>query len=157
MKKLFLILLIMVVGYLGGCQELSKRAETNMYSQQSNQSKKRPPSETIPNDECVDVEYFKIFQVIDGGALADACEEKSYGESCVGQLVFVPNEKGVDYYDGKIIKAPAGKCIIYKGVYRYTSNDGRNRTIPKLKIVDSLIPNPAYAEWLKGQDKKDAK
>ena len=137
---LFLILLIMVVGYLGGCQELSKRS----YS-----------SETIPNDECADVEYFKIFQVVDAGALAHGCEKKYGSEYCWGQLVFVPNEKGVDYYDGKIIKAPAGKCIIYEGVYKY----GRYKhlTAPKLKIVDSLIPNPAYAEWLKEQEKKDVK
>ena len=145
MKRIFIILGILLIV---GCTELSKRStQPKTYTP----SKISAPPEMIRNDKCVDIEQFKIFQVINSGALANACNDNDT-EYCFGHTVFIPNIKGEEYWDDKIITAPAGKCIIYEGVFKYTSNDGRNRTVPKLKIVDSQIPNPAYGEWLKKQN-----
>jgi len=148
MNRIFIILGILLIA---GCTEHSKRStppKTYTPSKISEHAKISTPPEMIRNDKCVDIEGFKIFQVIDNGALARACDT----EYCFGHTVFIPNIKGEEYWDNKIITAPAGKCIIYEGVFKYTSNDGRNRTVPKLKIVDSQIPNPAYGEWLKKQN-----
>ncbi len=132
MKKLFLILPVL----LFGCVEMSKISA---------------PSETIENDKCVESQTYKVFQVFDSGALASECKYEYGVEACYGLTVFVPTQKGEELYDDKIIKPSDGKCIIYNGVYKYTSKGAGDKTVPKLKIIDSKIPNPAYIEWQKNQ------
>ena len=84
---------------------------------------------------CADIQKYKIFQVLYDGALARACEAKSYGESCWGLTVFVPAEKDEDYYDEKIITVPKGQCIAYKGVYKCRTNSGSEKTVPRLIFI----------------------
>jgi hypothetical protein len=136
MKKLFLIFPIVCCG----CAEVQNLSA---------------PSETILNDKCADVQRFEIFYVYDkGGALAKTC---NVGENrCrFGMTVFVPERKGEYYWDYKVIEAPIGKCIAYDGVYRYSTVEGSSATVPKLKIVDFEIPNPAYVQYKKERAKQE--
>jgi len=133
MRKLLLILPIVLLG----CAELSK-----IYA----------PSKTVHNEECVEIQMYEIFQVLENGALANACGYKYGIETCNGLVVFVPAQKGEDFYDDKIIMPADGKCIVYDGVYKYTTKkEGNHKTVPKLKIVDKEISNPAYLEWMETQ------
>ena len=136
MKKLFLILPIAFCG----CAEISEISA---------------PSETIRNSKCENVEHFKVFQAYDSGALATACEEKSYGEMCLGQDVFFPPKKGEEYFDGKRIKVEDGQCFIYEGTYKYTTMMKVQRTLPKVKIGSSDVPNPAYKQWQKERAERE--
>lgn len=109
------------------------------------------PSETIHNEKCAEIQKYRIFQVIDNGSLAMACEN-TYGiESCLGLTVFIPKEKGKIYYDDMIVEPSTDKCIIYADVYRYTTNRGDTRTVPKIKFENKDIPNPDFVEWQKTQ------
>ena len=144
MKKIFLLFLIINFG----CTE-SSRLNVSTPSKTT----RNVPPETILNNKCEDVDQFKIFEVIDNGALASACEEKSYGVYCHGQTAFFLNQKGVEYFDGKRIKLEDGQCFVYEGTYKYFTRDGMNRTVPIVKIVNSRIPNPEYEEWVKSQNK----
>ena len=140
MRKLLLILPIVLLG----CAELSEEHTPLM-----------PfiPPETIHNDKCVEIQKYKVFQVFDKGALATACEPKiGSTDFCFGMTVFVPAQKGEDFYDDRIIVPTDGKCIIFDGVYKYTSKGAGDKTVPKLKVVEARIPNPAYLEWIEFQE-----
>ena len=95
-------------------------------------------SETIyaqSETKCADIQKYKIFQVLNNGALAYACEEQYGRELCYGMVVFLPTKKDEDYYDDKIIAAPKGQCIAYDGVYKYVTSSGNNKTVPMLIFI----------------------
>ena len=92
-------------------------------------------SETTPKTiECADIQKYKISQVIYDGALAKACDS-DYSDTCYGLTVFMPTKKDEDFYDDKIITAPKGQCIAYKGVYKYETRSGLNKTVPILIFI----------------------
>lgn len=137
MKKLFLILPILMMG----CAELSQVSTSSA------------PVKTVLNDKCEEIQKYKVFQVMsDGTALASACDSKYGVETCYGMTVFVPVQKNETLYDDKIIQPADDQCIIYDGVYKYESKGAGNKTVPKLKIANKKITNPAYTEWLKEQE-----
>ena len=43
---------------------------------------------------------------------------------------------------------------IYIGTFQYVTRDGMVKTVPKVKIIDSEIPNPEYNNWIKSKNKK---
>lgn len=86
-------------------------------------------SEREVNEKCLpNVQEVEVIQVLgDTGALAMACDDSNY---CMGMTVAIPsNEKG-DLWDKKRIKPPSGKCFTANGTYKYTSNDGMDKTVP---------------------------
>lgn len=107
MKKLFLFLPILITA----C------ADTGFNSRQY-------------NEKCESVKELEVFQTLNDGALAFVCERKSYDDCAMGHTVFVEKQRGVEFWDKKRIKAPKDKCIVFDGVYKYTSKDERERTIP---------------------------
>ena len=114
-----------------------------------------PPLKTLSNEKCTKNQEYKIFQVLDEGALALSCTYNDYGDrSCLDMTVFIPKIKNELFYDDKIVKAKSDECTSYSGVYKYQSKDERNRTIPKIKFIKKRIPNPAYKEWLKNKKEK---
>lgn len=66
---------------------------------------------------------FKVFQSLDGYALAKAGENYSYGWTYLGVTVVLAG----NYYDGQIVTI---KNPMIVGRYTYTSKDGRERTVP---------------------------
>jgi hypothetical protein len=95
----------------------------------------RAPSETSINEKCAEIQKYKIFQVMNDGALAFACETQYGVETCLGLVAYIPKKKGQIYYDDMIIEPPSGQCITYAGVYRYAIKNGLYKTVPKLKLI----------------------
>jgi hypothetical protein len=108
MKKLFILF---VVVFLLACQTLNNVAQT----------KERNPN-------CQDVAEVKVFQTLDGYALASVCDYK--GEDyCLGMTVRV-DEFTEPLYDKKRISAPKGKCIVFTDTYKYETKDESVKTVP---------------------------
>lgn len=97
--------------------------------------------ETIKNPECEKGQKFEIFQTLDNGALAARCDSAYY---CNGLTAFIPNNKDVEYFDGKQITLGREECFIYDGTYKYFNQNDTHKTVPKLKITSARIPNPDY-------------
>ena len=112
MKKLLFVLPVILAGCAGGDSGDSMNFNPRKY-----------------NEKCADVQEVEVFQTLNKGALASVCERGSYG-ICMGHTVFVIKQGGVELWDKKRIKAPKNKCIVYDGVYKYTSIDERGRTVP---------------------------
>jgi hypothetical protein len=89
------------------------------------------------NKDCEDIDEIKIFQVINDGALAFECKETRYNDCSYGITVFVPSKVNKDYYDGMRIKVPHGKCISFKGTYKYITKESDLKTVPKIEIIDA--------------------
>ncbi len=117
------------------------------------------PSEKINNPKCEKILSIEVFQVLDGFVLADACTKKSdYSDTCwENHTVYLAKEKGKIYFDEQKIEFPVGKCPVYTGTYTYTTRQGVNKTVPKIKFTDEKIKNPAYENWLKELSKKEEK
>jgi len=83
----------------------------------------------VYNEDCEDVKAVQIFQTLNDGALASVCDS-SYSDICIGATVFVPKSLDKIMWDDKKITPPKGKCFVFNEVYKYTSKDERNRTVP---------------------------
>lgn len=84
---------------------------------------------TIYNEDCEDIKSVKVFQTLNDGALASVCDN-SYSDICIGATVFIPKSLDKVMWDDKKITPPKGKCFVFNDVYKYTSKDERNRTVP---------------------------
>lgn len=122
LKKLFVLPFLIVSLY--GCAEMQTTPKTESKSSLNKDDIKREL-----NEKCLaNIEEVEVFQVLNDGALAKACEQSS--SYCLGMVVAVPQIQNEELWDKKRIKAPNGKCIVVNGTYKYTSNDGNNRTVP---------------------------
>lgn len=84
------------------------------------------------NSACMDLDRFKIFQVIENNyALASVCEDD--GKYCLGMTVLLTPQKGVDYYDDMYVRLPKDKCATQDGVYKYETKNGNIKTVPRLR------------------------
>lgn len=82
--------------------------------------------------ECISTRSFKVIQVLDSGnALAN---EIDGGGLAIGVTVLFLNESNSSYYDEQIIDIPRGKCAKQIGVFKYTSQANREKTIPAVVI-----------------------
>ena len=89
----------------------------------------------IRNPKCADIQKYRIFQVIDDGALAFACDSQYGNELCSGMVAYIPKMIDSNYYDELIVEPVGGQCISYEGVYKYSTKDGYNKTVPILKFI----------------------
>lgn len=82
--------------------------------------------------ECLSTQPFEVFQVLDNGvALASEIEEQhSSWNSTTDLTVLLINDEGKYYYDDQVITIPDGMCMRQIGVYKYTTNSGRDKTVP---------------------------
>ncbi len=78
------------------------------------------------------VKSFKIFQT-----LSNNMGLASGDDICTNDLlVLVYSNDNQSLYDNQTIIAPKGKCFRQIGIYKYTSKDNRNRTIPVVMLMD---------------------
>ena len=75
------------------------------------------------------VERYKVFQVFDGGNLANACETKYSHESCYGLTVLIPSNVVKTTYDDMIITLKNPKVV---ETYTYSNMLGIEKTVPVL-------------------------
>ncbi len=93
------------------------------------------PSQVAHNEKCADIQKYKVFQVMNDGALAFACETQYGIETCLGLVAFIPKKKSQIYYDDMKVEPSSGGCIVYEGTYRYPTKGGIYKTVPKLKFI----------------------
>lgn len=138
-----------------------------------------PPPETIRSDKCFNVDYAEIVQILDDVVLVnlyqcyawrvgygwerDTTCSYSGGESVVDDMAFFAIDKKQftnpsELYDGRKFEVGDG-CFAENGTYSYVTTIGTKKTIRKIKIIKSQVPNPEYEKWKAEQDKKaqDAK
>ncbi|MBR1778040.1 MAG: hypothetical protein IJ752_05590 [Alphaproteobacteria bacterium] len=84
------------------------------------------------NKYCMDVERFKVFQVLeDRSALAFQCIETDYSYCLVGSTVFLLTpQKDVDYYDDMYVTPLKNRCAVQSNVFRYETKKGDTKTVP---------------------------
>lgn len=133
-----------------------------------------PPSETIRSDKCLDVDFAKIVQISDDVVLVNLyrCyrwyagtgwahdETCSYpgGEKVLDDGAFFAIDKKQfikpeELYDGRQFGV-GSDCFAEDGTYSYISTIGTKKTIRKIKITSSQVPNPEYEKWKAEQDAK---
>jgi hypothetical protein len=114
------------------------------------------PSKTIQNDKCFESQKMKVFQVLEDGILAHICptEYPSYFDNAFdacatkGDIVYMSvNPKQNDYVDDQKIELPENNCFGSDGTYSYlTAKDNLKKTVRKIRIINSEVPNPSYVE-----------
>lgn len=120
-----------------------------------NQTESGSNYKPVYNEDCEDIKSVKIFQTLDNGALASVCDS-SYSDICTGATVFVPKLLDKTMWDDKKITPPQGKCFVFNAVYKYTSKDERNRTVPIADFAYKYSPkseDELIERMVEGRDK----
>lgn len=78
--------------------------------------------------EIMDARSYTVLQAGDGKALA-------YEHILSDAVVLLWNRDGKPYYDGQTITPQRGECFRQVGIYKYTSQDGRDRTVPIVAVM----------------------
>ncbi len=86
------------------------------------------PMRSPDNQNCMDMNSFKVFQVLELGALA--YENNGDMSSILDRVVYLRLHPNFDYYDGMIVDVPSGMCAVQDGVYKYETKGGNNKTVP---------------------------
>jgi hypothetical protein len=154
MKKLLLILPVLVCA----CMMINKTLP--------------PPAEKICKEGSFEVNKTEVIQLANDAALVvfykcykydmyvgknvsdETCSE-SWNIQAIGEKFAVPKKNlnnWNDLYDGRFV-AVGFKCATIGGTYRYTDTTGAQRTIQAVTYIGDPIPNPAYKEWQKEQEK----
>ncbi len=128
MKKFYTLLAVL----LAGCASQSVTETPSLV----------PYTKSVDNKYCMSMNRFKIAQVLEDGALAYECRKNTC--SPFDTWVALRNQRGIDYYDDMIIEIPKEKCAVQNGVYKYQTNDDRNKTVPI--IVFEYKNNPKSQE-----------
>ena len=128
MKKFYTLLSI----FLAGCTSQALKETPSILSY----------PRSIDNKSCMSMTRFKVAQVLEDGALAYECRKSTC--SPFDTWVALRNQRGVDYYDDMIVDVPKDKCAVQNGVYKYQTNDDRNKTVPV--IVFEYKYNPKTKE-----------
>ena len=114
------------------------------------------------NRNCIDMEYFKVFQVLEENyALANKCNSPTENY-CFGPVVLLTPQRDVDYYDDMYVSLPDNKCAVQDGTYQYETKSEIIKTVPRIRWEykykpenkeDALVQLEEYLEDLKGECK----
>lgn len=74
------------------------------------------------NPNCTGIKEVKVFQVLNNGALATTSAADSI-------VVYLPSSDKYSLFDGVKIQRQFGECIVYDGVYKYTTSGSDNGVI----------------------------
>lgn len=122
---------------LVGCAQLQNTTSTEL-------------SKTIRSPHCIETPYLKVLQVLEEGILANLCPVKleypykDVFEACwKGDLVYleVPSEYN-QFVDEQKLTLTEDMCFVPDGTYRYVTRENVKKTIRKISVMDSRIPNP---------------
>lgn len=79
--------------------------------------------------EVMDTRSYTVLQGGDGEALA-------YEHFLSDIVVLLWNREGKSYYDGQVISLKSGECFRQIGIYKYTSQDGTDRIVPIVTVME---------------------
>lgn len=83
-----------------------------------------------PGDCLISKSSLEIFQTLEQN-VALAMIKDSYSSGAY----LVVNKENKSYYDGQVIKLPAGKCFKQIGTYRYQNKENDWKTVPVVQIM----------------------
>lgn len=89
--------------------------------------------------EIMDARSYTVFQAGDGDALA-------YENILSDVVVLLWNREGIPYYDNQVVQPGRGECFRQIGIYKYTSQDGTDRTVPIVAIMAGGIDQTETAQ-----------
>lgn len=93
------------------------------------------PVQREHNENCMDMRRFQVFQVFeDSYALANACTGTYHEDFCMGAVVLLTPQRNIEYYDDMYVSAPAGKCAIQNGVFKYETKNKTHKTVPVISF-----------------------
>ena len=82
----------------------------------------------------MDVQTYKVFQVIEGGhALATSAISET-ANWFIGPTVLIYGNEKTNYYDDLILKAGKNQEYRQVGIYQYITKDGDSKTVPVIAI-----------------------
>lgn len=83
--------------------------------------------------ECISENSFRVFQVSESG---DALAQEIGGplNMPTGLVVLLLCEDGKSYYDDQIIRTSSAECAKQIGVFRYTTKEETEKTVPIVRI-----------------------
>lgn len=76
--------------------------------------------------EAPEVGYYKVFQTLDDGALAESCDRPD-ALVCLGKIVFIPKSVDGMLYDDKMVRINNPQVI---DVLKYENRMGVQKTVP---------------------------
>lgn len=79
---------------------------------------------------------YEVFQVLGNGIALARGKEYERSTLYLGLIVLLWNEDGYPYYDDQIINLPEGKCFRQVGIYKYKTQQGIEKTVPAVTIMD---------------------
>jgi len=83
----------------------------------------------------VNEKSFKVFDVLmDHQALVYGKDEYGFYNGIVYLLI---GEEGATFYDDQIIKVEKNQSVRMNGTYRYVTTNGNQKTVPRIKILNS--------------------
>ena len=78
-----------------------------------------------------------VFQVLEDHMALVRGKERERSRLYLGAVYLLVNEGDKFYYDEEKIDIPEGKELRHIGMYRYTTNDGFEKNVPIVEIVDA--------------------
>lgn len=96
----------------------------------------------IANAACADFKAVKVFQTIEGAALASVCTNNRT-DYCTGMTVIIKEDWDMMLYDDKLITPPEGKCFVYKDTLTYETKTKDRKTVPVLEFDYEYWPTSA--------------
>ncbi len=104
------------------------------------------PPKMIRNEKCFESTYMQVFQVFDDGILGYICPSGEYFDNCwKGDLIYMPvPAKTNDFVDDQKVILNQDECFESNGTYKYLTKENVKKTVRKIKIIKSQIPNPDY-------------
>lgn len=98
----------------------------------TNEEVKTSLYEGFENGEIIQASSFQVFQVLeDNVALVNGYEDGFY----IGPVYLLIGEEGTTFYDDQVVKVPQGSVVRMNGTYKYITNNGMDKTVPKIMIL----------------------
>lgn len=115
-----------------GCTPIEKQLTSFHCTLPFMECKKKPT-----NPKCIPQRYFRVLQVVDGGAILRDREDIYYSRS---PLFFIDDVEGVHYYDDLNITIPSDKCAVIIDTYQYYTQLDFLKTIPVIRAEEKYLP-----------------
>ena len=117
MKYKFFVLYIFLFFILTSCADITKITT----------------KKTKNGNICWREQNFQILQGLEDGALAYECPWP-YEKCWRGQIVYLVDNAGIDFYDGQNIQSLTEQCWVRDGVYRYENTKNIPKSVPLLYL-----------------------
>lgn len=104
-----------------------------------NEEEKTSIYEGFENGDIIEEKSFKVFQVLENNIAlvmgkSDVDKKISY-DVYNGLFYLLIGKEGTTFYDDQIVKVPQGSVVRMNGTFKYTTNSGMDKTVPRIMIM----------------------